>query len=1587
MKKILLTLGLLAFGVGDVGATANLGAKKVTESISFPLLCLDSAGVDALPDSAHVLTYLDAGTSSQFTARSTTFPFSAISIYTVKVFNDTTWWFSDVISDIDGSPTPPTYTLAIDVILWTETPGIATHNRAVVQVIADSLNEFSKFTSTTDSVIVDVSSAVASLLPDVITDSVWDRLLTGATHNKATSAGLRLRGLTDAGLIQSGTSDNTPANTASTMSLESGGGSPTTSTIDGFYHGQRISIIGGTGSDQAPRIVISYTGSNQSAVIAPDWSTTPDATSEYIITPGIVHAETQEGGYEGGAVWISPNGSTTANIGVDGTINNPIDDGSLANARIVADALNLRLYHHLPGASITLDENYDTWEFIGAGYTVALGGQAISGSRFANCFVSGVGTGASRVLFRDCFIGNIETQIFTILNSGINGTMVMADAGSYRIDACFGGGPNGDAVISFGAAGNASMVVEHWNGKLVIDSMGESGTDTLQIDAMGDIVFNASNISGVAIVRGVIRVTDNSATLTSLDDALALTLPKIGQFASDSTLDKDTLDAFAITGGVGKFIKDSTTAANAVLAAGQFSKIGDSVWLRAFATVAGSYIDSMVLANELATKQELASETADSTLGHVDSTFGLTTFYDKIANMESGLIAFRGTISGATPSVSGFSDASLTEADDYWNDQMIMMVSGNAAGQAARTSDFTASTDSITVSPSFSVSPSQNDTFIIFGLVREAVAGGGGSDTTAIRAMMINNLDSMHRVIAAFTADSIWQADTANHDNVAGSFGASATLGNFATAGTVADSVWDKDTTDAFAVAAGVGQFLKDSTTGGGGGGSDTTAILALAENHPVAFGNLNGAWDVPDDSMKTLYVSDHGDNTTGASWKTAFTTINKLNAIKTQADSAFNHVVYIAGFRDSAILCSLYMPNMILVFDQGYVGIADMDISDTNLLIVNSDGRSNINILADNVRLFGNGATMIGDTVRDSAVQVDYSDKSVGGVWGNSKFPVVFRLDTSLAGLGADNDGADDVTIDGFNILTSHKPIVLFDRGGASGSQHDRTRISNNYFFHPKWHAVDGRGTDVMIYGNTVIGYNDGSQTPTAAFQPISGSKRWFIHDNAMIGGLKVVQIVGTADSVLAWDNYTLGMTVGLYTATGASTAVEFFSSSYNSREPLDRELLKNGSFELVKNGTNDSVYNWTLFTAFPSGTIQKQTSKFAHTGYSSIVMQSTAGDVNSGIQSDSIFLDSSITYILSGYVHGHTGSGSNPAGTDTLIIGFWDGSIQTAGLQTVIIPDGNSEWLPFATTAKPPLSKNFVFFAYAAGDEDIIYIDDLTLEWSRSSSSTSGGSDTGAIRIVLESRDDTVAQRTADSVWLSLLEARDGVAGSFGDSAQGWGATSSLAGSGLNAMVVGVTDTSGTDTLVSGVTVVMKDLAGNVIGKPQTTNSSGFTAWNVTSGDSVTVQIDARTQNNHIWPISLDTLIGVTDPDSFFVANGDSILMGYDFAFPANSTPNTSTVFGDLVDVSGSPDQYVKVYAQLSKSGLATDDSNTVSMIVDSTVTDTLGRWTMVLIWSSTVDSTKYDMWFENNGIASKKRQVFVEDGTLQRVTLGKK
>ena len=110
---------------------------------------------------------------------------------------------------------------------------------------------------------------------DQLVDDIWDEVLTGATHNIATSAGRRVREI-GAYAIHSGTA---LAGNSIHITLAA-----TASGTDGIYNRNLLVLTGGTGAGQT-RTIVDYDGATKIALVDREWRTNPDATTEYQITP------------------------------------------------------------------------------------------------------------------------------------------------------------------------------------------------------------------------------------------------------------------------------------------------------------------------------------------------------------------------------------------------------------------------------------------------------------------------------------------------------------------------------------------------------------------------------------------------------------------------------------------------------------------------------------------------------------------------------------------------------------------------------------------------------------------------------------------------------------------------------------------------------------------------------------------------------------------------------------------------------------------------------------------------------------------------------------------------------------------------------------------------------------------------------------------------------------------------------------------------------------------------------------------------------------------------------------------------------
>ena len=124
-----------------------------------------------------------------------------------------------------------------------------------------------------------------------LVDLIWDEVLTGATHNVASSAGRRLRQL-DAAVIHSGTAQ---AGAANSITLDTGA-----SATNDIYDENLITIVAGTGTGQT-RIIAEYNGSTKVAIVDRVWTTTPDSTSEFVMIGNAIAISVNHGLAQAGA--------------------------------------------------------------------------------------------------------------------------------------------------------------------------------------------------------------------------------------------------------------------------------------------------------------------------------------------------------------------------------------------------------------------------------------------------------------------------------------------------------------------------------------------------------------------------------------------------------------------------------------------------------------------------------------------------------------------------------------------------------------------------------------------------------------------------------------------------------------------------------------------------------------------------------------------------------------------------------------------------------------------------------------------------------------------------------------------------------------------------------------------------------------------------------------------------------------------------------------------------------------------------------------------------------------------------------------
>ena len=238
-------------------------------------------------------------------------------------------------------------------------------------------------------------------------------------------------------------------------------------------------------------------------------------------------------GYDNGAVWIDTINGTAGTIAfTNGVADNPVL--TLADALSIASTVGLSRFQVINGSTITLLESHINETWMGDSWTLALGGQDISGTVFKGSKFSGIATGTDP-RFEHGEIGNATLPPCRINGkTGFKGTLTVGSAGTFDIIDCTSLVPGASTpMIDLGGAVGATLFnIRDWKGGLDFSNIGVS--DEISLEGEGGIV-TIDGTGGNIHVRGIFEdVVDNSSAAVSITQIATLNRRSIAGYENNS---------------------------------------------------------------------------------------------------------------------------------------------------------------------------------------------------------------------------------------------------------------------------------------------------------------------------------------------------------------------------------------------------------------------------------------------------------------------------------------------------------------------------------------------------------------------------------------------------------------------------------------------------------------------------------------------------------------------------------------------------------------------------------------------------------------------------------------------------------------------------------------------------------------------------------------------------------------------------------------------------------------------------------------------------------------------------------------------
>ena len=217
-------------------------------------------------------------------------------------------------------------------------------------------------------------------------------------------------------------------------------------------------------------------------------------------------------GYDNGAIWIDTSFSNAGTeVGIDGVARNPVS--TIAAANTLEGLTNLHRFYIAPESVLTFAASQQDQSFSGDEWTLALGGQDISGTKIAGASrgVSGTCTGAISPFFSSCSIGTVTAPPSAFDKCGFTSTLTLGSAGDFFLIDCFSqvAGAASPTIDMGAAVGATNVSIRRWAGGITINNL--AAGDVVSLDG----VFGTINLNGADAqveIRGIAKAVANNLT-------------------------------------------------------------------------------------------------------------------------------------------------------------------------------------------------------------------------------------------------------------------------------------------------------------------------------------------------------------------------------------------------------------------------------------------------------------------------------------------------------------------------------------------------------------------------------------------------------------------------------------------------------------------------------------------------------------------------------------------------------------------------------------------------------------------------------------------------------------------------------------------------------------------------------------------------------------------------------------------------------------------------------------------------------------------------------------------------------------------